>query len=476
MKMCAGDGGRQFADMWRRASRRYVAVSGTGRVWLDNARPAFPFSSVVSGVNIFPGWTRRRFIAGCGAAVLSAEGWLRAAGRAEPPLASFDREMEAFMAARKIPGGALAVVKNRRLVYARGYGWADREKKIPAHVGSLFRIASISKPFTAVAVLKLVEEGRLQLSDHAFPILRLTPIPAAGKTADARLQTITILQLLQHTAGWDRDRSGDPMFRSKEISMAAGLPGPADAGTIIRFMLGQPLDFAPGARHVYANFGYGVLGRIIEKVSGLGYEQFVREKILKPSGITRMRIGATLDGQQAVGEVRYYTPDEATGASVFPGAARVPQPYGCWHLEAMEAHGGWIASAVDLARFAAALDDPARSPLLKPEIIAKMYAPPTAPVARRPDGKIADAYYGCGWMVRPVGTGGKANYWHNGSLPGTNTLLVRRSDGLSWAALFNQRSEDKKLPDGEIDAALHRAANAVREWPRENLFPGLAGQ
>ena len=69
-----------------------------------------------------------------------------------------------------------------------------------------------------------------------------------------------------------------------------------------------------------------------------------------------------------------------------------------------------------------------------------------------------------------MGKAGRANYWHNGSLPGTSSLLVRRSDGLSWAALFNQRSEDEKLPDSEIDGALHRAADAVKEWPKVDLF------
>lgn len=427
-------------------------------------------------MNICSGWTRRRFLGACGVAAVAAESML-SAQRVEQQMASFDREMESFMAARKIPGGALAVVKGRRLVYARGYGWADRDAKTPMKADSLFRIASITKSFTAVAVLKLVEEGKLRLSDRAFPILQLGPLPATEQKADPRLNQITILHLLQHTAGWDPDLSGDPMFRSTEISKAADLPGPAAPRTIIRYMLGQPLDFGPGERHAYSNFGYCVLGRVIEAISGRSYEQFVREKILKPAGITRMKIGATLDGQQAVGEVRYYTPDDATGASVFPGtAARVPQPYGCWHLEAMDAHGGWIASAVDLARFAAALDDPARSPLLKPETISKMYAPPAAPVAHQSDGKITEAYHGCGWMVRPIGHEGRANYWHGGSLPGASTLLVRRWDGLSWAVLFNQRSENKKLPDGEIDGALHRAADAVREWPVEDLFPSWAGR
>ena len=136
----------------------------------------------------------------------------------------------------------------------------------------------------------------------------------------------------------------------------------------------------------------------------------------------------------------------------------------------MDAHGGWIASAVDLARFAAALDDPAQCPVLKKESLANLYEPPPPPVSRKKDGSLADSFYGCGWMVRPVGNDGRANYWHDGSLPGTSTLLVRRSDGLSWAALFNQRSEDPKLPDGAIDGALHRAADATGEWPAEDLF------
>jgi N-acyl-D-amino-acid deacylase len=136
----------------------------------------------------------------------------------------------------------------------------------------------------------------------------------------------------------------------------------------------------------------------------------------------------------------------------------------------MDAHGGWIASAVDLARFAAALDDPKHSPLLKPATFQMMSAPPAPPAWREPDGTLAESYYGGGWLVRPVGGKGKANYWHAGSLPGTSTLLVRRWDGLSWVVLFNQRSADKKLPDDAIDAALHRAADAVVDWPKENLF------
>ncbi len=114
--------------------------------------------------------------------------------------------------------------------------------------------------------------------------------------------------------------------------------------------------------------------------------------------------------------------------------------------------------------------------MLTDESVRTLYAPPASPVSREPDGKLSAAYYACGWMVRPVGRSGKANYWHTGALPGTFTLLVRRWDGLSWAVLFNQRSEGSKLPDDEIDGALHRAAAAVKEWPAVDLFSAFEGK
>ena len=412
---------------------------------------------------------RRRFLAATAAAfALSPRG-----GRAAelPSLPSFDRAMEAFLAARGTPGGALAVVKDRRLVHARGYGWADVATKSPVQPASLFRIASLSKPFTAVAVLQLVERGKLRLDDRVFDLLGLAP---TGPKPDARLRTITVRHCLQHTGGWDRDQSFDPMFRSSAIANATSTPAPASADAVIRYMTGQPLEFDPGTRYAYSNFGYCLLGRVLEKITGKTYATAVQETVLAPAGIKTMRLGRSLEAHRAAGEVRYSMPNGGEASSVFPAQpGKVPWPYGGFHLEAMDAHGGWLASAVDLSRFAAALHDPEHSPLLKPATHRELHAPPPAPVARQPDGTLKETYYACGWSVRPiVGRPGQANYWHTGSLPGTYTLLVRRWDGLSWVALFNQRSTDAKL-DGEIDPALHRAADAVPAWPKEDLFPQL---
>lgn len=384
---------------------------------------------------------------------------------------AFDPEVEAFMASRNVPGGALAVLKNGRLVYTRGYGWANREMQIPATPSSLFRIASLSKPITAVAVLKLIEGNRLSLDDRAFDIVRVAAVLDGERKPDPRLGQITVRQMLQHTGGWDRDKSFDPMFRPKLIAEKVGVPSPADPEAVIRYMLGQPLDFGPGTRYAYSNFGYCVLGRIIERISGRPYEKFVQEWVLAPAGVKRMRLGRSLDGQQAPGEVRYYMLGDEMGDNVFPdGPRKVLWPYGGFNLEAMDAHGGWVASAVDLARFAAGLDDPERSRVLKPETFETMYAPPPPSASRKADGTLEERYYSCGWMTRPGGRGGRGTYWHSGSLPGTATFLTRRADGVSWIVIFNQRSASKELPDGAIDATLHRAANSIVDWPEEDLF------
>lgn len=385
------------------------------------------------------------------------------------PLASFDREMEEFIRPRKIPGAALAVVRDRRLVYIRGYGLADRDLRERVWPTSLFRIASISKPVTAAAVLKLVEQGKLRLDAGVLDLLDVEA--DESKPSDERWSKMTLRHLLQHSGGWDRDRSYDPMFRSREIALDLGMKSPAGPREVIRYMLGRPLDFDPGERYAYSNLGYCILGRIIERVSGVPYEQYVRQHVLTPLGIQRMRLGRSLEPARSNGETRYYMPDDEPAESVFdekPG--KVPWPYGGFCLEAMDAHGGWIASVADLARFAAAFHDPARCPLLKAATIGTMYAPPAPPVSRNGDGSLKDFYYGCGWFVRPAGETGKANCWHTGSLPGTYGLLVRRSDGLSWVVLFNQRSKDRDLPDNAIDPALHRAADAVKDWPDEDLF------
>jgi N-acyl-D-amino-acid deacylase len=403
---------------------------------------------------------------------LAANTPLPETGLVSADLASFDELMRSFLQEHEIPGAALAVAKEGRVVYARGFGYADRERQRPVEPHALFRIASVSKPITAMAVLRLVDQGVLTLDQ---PVLELLPHQAhlpEGRSQDPRLSDITIRHLLQHTAGWDRDVSIDPMFHSLEIASALGTPPPATPDDIVQFMLGWPLDFAPGDRHAYSNFGYCLLGRVIEQVSGMGYEQYVREQLLAPLGISSMQVGQTLESQQAPGEVRYDLPRErfAFGVTGDQLGRRVPRPYGAWSLEAMDSHGGWIASAIDLVRFGSAVDRWQDSHLLSAESIAAMVARPEGSAGHEEDGSGKPVYYGLGWMVRHVDDEGGLNLWHNGRFDGASSLLVLRHDGLCWAALFNtSATPDGQAPAGKLDSLLHRAANAVEHWPEHDL-------
>jgi N-acyl-D-amino-acid deacylase len=375
-------------------------------------------------------------------------------GQEVPALASFDRMMTTFLHRRDLPGAAVAVGHKGKVVYARGFGFADRETKERAQPESLFRIASVSKPITAVAVLQLVERGKLRLNAHVFSLLDLKA-PARG--FDARWKKVTVAQLLMHRGGWDRDKSFDPMFVSPRIVRALDCAPPAMPAAIIQYMLGQRLDFEPGTREAYSNFGYCLLGRVVEKASGQSYEQYVRQHVLAPLGIRSMRIGHTL--QRAPGEVHYHNRGKGRAVMGPQQGKPVPVPYGAWCVEAMDAHGGWIASAPDLVRFAMAFDDPARCKILKASSIQRMFAAPAGEEKK-------DAWYAMGWSVRPDQCRGKANTWHGGLLDGTSTLLVRRCDGLSWAVLFNSSKVTKKeLPADAIDEKMHEAADAVKRWP-----------
>ncbi len=392
-------------------------------------------------------------------------------GQSDSRLASFDLAIRDLMKEHQIPGAAIAVTDHGRLVYAKGFGLADVGEHQPVQPGSLFRIASISKPITAVAILQLVEQGQLSLDDRVLDVLDYSKaIDDAGDRFDDRYHNVTIRHLLQHRGGWDRDKSFDAMFQSVRFAEQLGVDAPADQDTVIKAMFSQALDFDPGKRYAYSNFGYCLLGRVIEKVSEVPYEQFVKMNVLAPLGIQSMRLGSTRLEGRSKDEVRYYHP--GFGKSVFQTdlGQRVPHAYGAWHLEAMDSHGAWIASAIDLARFASAFDRRDDCPILSAESIDWMYGRPPGLAGQDDQGMPKDKYYSLGWSNR-TDEDGKLTHSHGGSLPGTATIMIRRYDGRNFIALLNARVSPTGNPVGRmIDKLLHQAADDVEEWPSEDLF------
>lgn len=386
-------------------------------------------------------------------------------------LVSLDHSMKDFLKEHHPPGAAVAVSYRGRLVYARGFGYADREQKQPVQPDSQFRIASLSKPITAVAILKLIEQKKLKLDTKVFDVLKDYQQQLAEQGVDPRLKEITIRQLLHHTGGWDRKVSFDPMFRSVAFAKQLGKTPPAETEDVIQVMLKQPLDFNPGERHAYSNFGYCLLGRVIETVTGQPYAEYVQQVICSPLEMTHTQLGRTLLKHRQKNEVKYYSPQ--VGSSVFfpKGLEQIPTPYGAWYLEAMDSHGGWIASAPDLVRFATAFNHPDQCPILNAPASSLMFERPDGLAGFDQDGEPKATYYACGWMVRPYEATGNANHWHNGALPGTSTLLVRRRDQINWAILFNTRyGKDKKNLSSLIDGPMHRWINNIKNWPEKDQF------
>ena len=381
-----------------------------------------------------------------GCSVLTGPRVWRQAGPEVPELSVFDQAMKDFMVSNKVSAGSLAITYQGRLVFTKGYTWSKADSPATEPT-SLFRIASLSKSITSAGILKLVEYNQLGLNDKVMDILPYgTP---GGQTPDPNLGKVTILHLLEHLGGWDRDKAFDPMFADEKISKALSTPLPVTQADIITFMNGRPLQYEPGTKYAYSNYGYCLLGRVIERKTGLGYEEYIKRIILSPLGITRMQIGHSNLEDRAPSEVTY----EAKKESV----------YGAFNLENMDSHGGWLASAPELAQFAASFDKPDDSPILSAESIETTFSLP-ATIAREKY-KPGEYYYACGWEVRDYGNG-RRNTWHSGSLPGCYSFMARWSNGVNCVVLFNKRGPGFE----KIDPILSKAARSVSDWPEHDLF------
>ncbi len=363
-----------------------------------------------------------------------------------------------------IPGATLAVTYRGKLLFARGFGYSDIETMTPMPAAANMRIASVSKPITAVAIMLLVQDGQLKLEEKVLELLAKHPSYSFDTEiaikSDPRWSTITAEQLLNHSAGWDREKSKDTVFQLVRVTQQLGLRKLARNNDILQYQLRQPLDFEPGSQYAYSNVGYCMLGRIIEALSGQTYEEFVRERILSVAGMTQTRLGKTRLSDRAPDESRYYTQKISQAPAVWELATdkkgtsfeMVSATYGQWDLEVMDSFGGWTSTAQDLVRFIDAIDSE-DTPLLTHESRKRMLDHPSFT-----DRSTAAVWYGLGWNVQALDDTGGQNYWHTGSFAGTSSLLVRRFDGYSWAVVFNvdQTSDGERCAD-VIDRKLHKA-------------------
>jgi len=329
-----------------------------------------------------------------------------------------DNAVTSFMTTYSVPGVSVAVTKDGKLVYAKSYGKSDKTSGKDLTNSNLFRTASVSKTITALAVLKLAETGKLSLDQKVFgsqALLGNTYTVPAGQVGN-----ITARQLLQHTSGGWGNTLNDPMFTNAGMSQEQ----------LINWTLAnRALTSVPGTKYDYSNFGYCVLGRVIEKVTGQTYEQWVANNILQPSGITRMRISGNTLAEKKEDETTYY-------------GQNGENPY-IYNISRMDAHGGWLASATDLARLLVRMDGSSTKPDLLNADYMKILT----------TGSAANVNYACGLAVNSYD-----NWWHTGSLPGTATEIVRTANGFCWVILCNTRSTSSRFID-DMDAVIWKAVN-----------------
>lgn len=391
-------------------------------------------------------------------------------------LSALDNTIQTAMKNNSVAGGALAVSYNGKLVLAHGYGCADTQSNTPVQPDSLFRVASVSKTFTAIGTLLLVQQGKLSLDAPVFGTILTNYQPLPGKSINPDLLKITVRHLLDHTGGWDRTMTqsfngtpyGEPLDGLVEAAApAVGHVPPSTDADVIRVMLSQPVQHTPGTYYAYSNFGYMLLGRVIEHVSGIGYEQFVQQNILKPLGIGRQKLAATQQSDVANGEVTYYdTPGAPLVQSIFPDVTtKVPAPYGNHFMEDVDSAGAWVTTVVDLTRFLNGIDGRGGgAALLNAATLAQMTADPM--VANEGP----NSFYGLGFIFQKLSNG--LRWTKDGALSGTSSYVVHSSSGFTWAIVFNGNPQQGPSTTGE-DSSGSFILNVVTQI--ENILTPALG-
>jgi CubicO group peptidase (beta-lactamase class C family) len=368
---------------------------------------------------------------------------------------AIDNSVETFLRQWGIKGASVAISKDEELVYAKGFGYANVDKKEAVKPGHLFRIASVSKLITAAAVMKLFEEGHLDLDEYAFGPAGVLDTSLFRGYKDKRVEEITIRHLLNHTAGWSK-QSGDPMFNSLYIARKLKIDPPAKTDHVIEYALSRNLNYDPGTRYSYSNLGYGVLGRIIEVKSGMPYEDYVIMNLLKPSGIHDMHIGRSFAHEKYPNEVTYYNEGKKMMTYAIDGSGQlVPFHYGGNNIELLGAAGGWVASAPELCKLMTVLDGfNKQQDILEKQTLEMMVDPDMAGMGL------------FGWR----GQDHYGTWWRTGYISGSTALLVRQRDGVNWVILMNTSTYRESRIQRYTSSMMFSAVNKVKLWPYLDLF------
>lgn len=342
---------------------------------------------------------------------------------AQPELHAMDSIMQRYLKRWEIHGAQLAISRHDSLLYARGFGYADKDRQIPMEPSYIMRMASVSKLVTATGIMKLRDMGKIRLSDKVFgPKGILNDTFYVNSIRDKRYFDITVEQLLRHKAGFT-NYAGDAIFSTRYIMQQNRLTTPPDHRTLLRIVLRRHLGYTPGTAQRYCNIGYTLLSLIIEKRTGMSYENFMQRHVLYPAGCYDFHIAGNYLKDRRPNETVYYMHSSSVPVPEFNNSGRmVVRCYGENDITTALGAGAWVASAAELCRLVASIDGDRTVPdVISPQAVKLMTQ------------EMPDHQFSLGWNFTP-----RNRPWiRTGSLVGTSALVLRYPDGECWVFITN---------------------------------------
>jgi CubicO group peptidase (beta-lactamase class C family) len=343
-------------------------------------------------------------------------------------IGKIDAAIKKYMDDQGVKALSLAVCKDDRLVFGKGYGDANPSTGQDLSPAYSMRIMSISKPMTSLGIMKLVQQGKLNLDKKVFGPGSVFgskyTYPASNKTY---LEMVTVRAMLHHTSGL-KTCNGESEFRTASSTY--------DDCMNVLLNSSNLFAFPPNTKDNYSNTNFFFLARVIEQVSGQPYETFIRTNVLTPSGVgNTMYVGATT-GNPGPNEVSAYTPNVTINLKMFDG------------------FGGWVARPIDLLKVLVRCDRLTQ----KPDIIpANLYDTMTTTT-------MISNGYALGWIAD------NTRQTHNGCFGGTRSFLYYdKASGLSFAAIVNNDPNNDGCGWTMQDVVL-KAIKSVSNWPAYDLF------
>lgn len=370
-------------------------------------------------------------------------------------LEGLDKKVRAYMRRWELKGASLAISRNDSLLYAKGYGWADQEREEEMQPSHIMRMASVSKLITAAGIMVLQDRDSLSIKDTVFgPSGILNDSLFNSVIKDRNHHKITVEHLLRHQGGFYRD----PLFSSRDVKHQLQLDQPPVKEDFYRLVLGRRLSFAPGSWQRYSNFGYLLLSEIIEKVSGMPYEEFIRKEVLAPAGCYDMHIGGNYYEDKRTNEVRYYTHngDGKYIEDYSDNGEMVERCYGGNNIPLLSGAGAWCASPAEIARFVAAIDGRPEVPdIISKEALDQMIE------------YFDKETYSLGWND----TTPEKGWSRTGTLSGTCALVRHFPDGECWVMITNT-STYRGPSQARYTEALFKECRTLysSKLPKRNLF------